>query len=212
MRVAQEHPEHPTAVADRRRAKPRRGALRDKRGQDRGREILKPRDPDPSEIRLKTRQLMLIAVDRPGPQPPLAAQILKEPGRDAGERDITTLPAAADKAGKHHLQHLLDRTAHLPGDLAPAVTLATTTSDPRGYKPLDMPGQILNPTSTPSSRELAKREHQRNPSQHTPRRIAMLAQPNDVALDLGRDPRRPDPIDRLRPDEVLLQHWQLPLG
>ena len=48
MRVAQEHPEHPTAVADRRRAKPRRGALRDKRGQDRGREILKPRDPDPS--------------------------------------------------------------------------------------------------------------------------------------------------------------------
>ena len=47
-----------------------------------------------------------------------------------------------------------------------------------------MPGQILNPTSTPSPRELAEREHQRHPSQHTPRRIAMLAQPVDVPLDL----------------------------
>ena len=54
--------------------------------------------------------------------------------------------------------------------------------------------------------ELAEREHHRYPAQHRPGAVALLGQPRRIPLDLRADPRRPDPIDRLRLDEVLLQH------
>src|SRR5436190_11600660 len=147
--------------------------------------------------------MMLVAVDRRRPKTALGCQISEEPGKLVDERILTMRTTAADKAGHHQPQHLLNRAADLLGDLTASFALATTPHaaiprNPFGYELLDMRRQILHGAGAPSSRELAEREHQRNPTQHRPRRVPVLGQPHDIALNLAADPARPDPIDRLR--------------
>ena len=76
---------------------------------------------------------MTVAGDRCRPQAALALQLLEEPRQLRGERKRAITAAAAEEPRKDNPQHLLDRTADLPGDLAASgAARAKTLGNPSG--------------------------------------------------------------------------------
>jgi hypothetical protein len=150
--------------------------------------------------------MMPVAINRHRPQPTLADQVLKEPGHRLNERIRIAHPTLFDEPGDDNHQHLLNRHASPLRGPAFSLTHGRTPGHPVSHEPLDMTGQLRNRARAAGPRELPERDEHRHPVQHRPRRILALVQPRHVLLDLRSDPSRADPIDRLRLDEVALQH------
>ena len=141
------------------------------------------------------------------------AHKLKEPRQLVGKRQRP--PAtAANEPGKDDLQHLLDRTADLPGNLARTGTpRAETLSDPLGDERLNVLGQVFDAAGAARPGELPERNQQRHPPANASSSVAALNQPADIPLDLRADPGTANTINRARLDEVRLQHeGQPPIG
>ena len=215
IRVAQEPAQRPTQQPDARLGQAAPRALRDKRADQRRRELDQLCDPDLSEILLEAPQIAPVAVEGGRAKPALTQQVLEEPRQLVAERHPEQHTAASREPGNNKTKHLLDR--HM--DVLDALTRGHRTElssairrDPLGDECLDIRREIADGPGTGSACELAEGEQHRHTTAHARAAIALLGQPNDVALDLRTDPRRPDAIDRLRPDVVALQHeGQAPL-
>ena len=75
-----------------------------------------------------------------------------------------------------------------------------------GHERLDVCRQVSDGPGPPLPSELAESEADRNTAPDGLGPVALLRQPGDVSLNLGRDPGPSKPIDRRRLEEVLLQH------
>lgn len=59
--------------------------------------------------------MMTVTVHRGRAQPPLADQVVEEPGQLIGERLREPVPTRGHEPGNNNAEELLDRTAHLLG-------------------------------------------------------------------------------------------------
>ncbi|GAA4554395.1 hypothetical protein GCM10023175_52200 [Pseudonocardia xishanensis] len=91
---------------------------------------------------------------------------------------------------------------HRPSRAGPRVM----RRDPPGDEPHDMGGQLRNRPRSVSMSELAERERDRHPTPDALDAVTLPDKPAGIGLDIGPDPRAPEPIERRRLGEVPLQH------
>ena len=115
--------------------------------------------------------------------------------------------AGALEPRNDELQHLLDRAADVLGEGVPhtAAGVAGLTG-PLVHEGTHVTWQVRQRPGALQAGELPEGDQQRNAPQHAPGTVAPFRQPGHVTLDLRADPHRPDPVDGVRLDEVLLQH------
>ena len=110
----------------------------------------------------------------------------------------------------HERQELLDRAPDLFAHRTGRTRAGLVPGDPFSDEGVDMARQVADLACSPGPGELTERKRDRDPGPDEPVAVAAIGEPSHVLLDLRRDPRTTEPVDRRRLDEVLLQHGQLP--
>jgi hypothetical protein len=103
-------------------------------------------------------------------QAPLGGQVVEEPRRRAGERQLTARPAGALETGQDDGQHLLDAAA----DLRSSLPATAERSHPHRDEIIDVSGQVRRRRGAAPAGELPERHQHRDPAQHRPGAIALL--------------------------------------
>jgi hypothetical protein len=206
VRVAQEHSQDASTVAHRGLGQPRAGTFDDEGPEDRRREVLDRLDADPPQVGLEGLEVMAVAEHRGRTKAAFLDQVVEEARHVIGERLGVVGSAARLESRKNDREHLLDRTSNLLRHRPRRPRTQVVAYDPLGHERLDVGRQLADSTGPSCPSKLAELEHDWHPTPDGLEAVTILDQPNHVILDLRGHPRTPDPIDRRRLDEILLQH------
>jgi hypothetical protein len=111
------------------------------------------------------------------PQATLRDEILEETWHDLTKRLVAVPAAGALETGNDESQQLLDRAAHLFGDLlrcAALLAFAPMLADAPGHVRVYISWQVGDPLRAPLACELSERQDKRDPPQHSASAVALV--------------------------------------
>src|SRR5438270_9718274 len=103
-------------------------------------------------------------------------------------------PAGGLEASEHDREHLLDRAPNLLGHRPRRARTPVVDRDALRHERLGLLRQLGDSSGTAVTGELTEGERDRHAPPDALRAVALLDQPDDIGLDLGRDPRTANPV------------------